>query len=192
MIIWINGAFGSGKTQTAYALQRRIPNSYVYDPEHAGSFIRNNIPLPMRKSDFQDYPLWRKFNYDMLDYIAQHASGPVIVPMTITNRKYYDETVGALSKNYEVRHFILYAKKETLLRRLASRLEGKRSWAAQQIDRCIQSFDEEITEYKIFTDTLTIDQVVEQIAAICAIKLTIDNRNRFLKCVDRLLVKCMN
>ncbi|HBD65376.1 MAG TPA: tunicamycin resistance protein, partial [Clostridiales bacterium] len=44
MIIWINGAFGSGKTQTANELHRRIKNSYVYDPENIGFFIRDNIP----------------------------------------------------------------------------------------------------------------------------------------------------
>ena len=31
MIIWLNGAFGAGKTQTAYALRRRLPGSYVVD-----------------------------------------------------------------------------------------------------------------------------------------------------------------
>ncbi len=44
MIIWINGAFGSGKTQTAYELHRRLDGSYVYDPENAGYFIRKNLP----------------------------------------------------------------------------------------------------------------------------------------------------
>ena len=36
MIIWINGAFGSGKTNVAYELNRRIESSYVYDPEEIG------------------------------------------------------------------------------------------------------------------------------------------------------------
>lgn len=40
MIIWINGAFGSGKTNTAYELKRRIPNAFVYDPEEAGFLVR--------------------------------------------------------------------------------------------------------------------------------------------------------
>lgn len=38
MIIWINGAFGSGKTQTAYELCRRMRGAYVYDPENAGGY----------------------------------------------------------------------------------------------------------------------------------------------------------
>ena len=113
MIIWLNGAFGAGKTQTAYELSRRLPNSYVYDPENAGFFIRDNLPPSLRGDDFQDYPMWRAFNFAMLDDIASRFDGHVIVPMTITNRQYYDELPGALSRKYDVRHFILYAQKET-------------------------------------------------------------------------------
>lgn len=61
MIIWVNGAFGSGKTQAAYELHRRIPNSYVYDPENAGYFIRDNLPADVKRGDFQHYPMWREF-----------------------------------------------------------------------------------------------------------------------------------
>ena len=47
------------------------------------------------------------------------------------------------------------------LRRLASRGEGKRSWAARQIDRCLRAFDGEMAGDAIQTDDLTIPQVVE-------------------------------
>lgn len=60
MIIWINGAFGAGKTQTAYELHRRLPDSYVYDPENIGYFIRKNLPPALCEGDFQDYPMWRE------------------------------------------------------------------------------------------------------------------------------------
>ncbi len=103
MILWLNGAFGAGKTQTACALHRRLPGSYVYDPENAGYFIARNLPEPLAEGDFQDYPMWRAFNYNMLDYIAGRYGGDIIVPMTLTNRGYYDELVGALSRKYEVK-----------------------------------------------------------------------------------------
>lgn len=74
-----------------------------------------------------------------LRYILKHHAGDVIVPITITNRAYYEEIIGSLSKEYDVKHVILSAEKKTLLRRLAFRLEGKRSWATQQIDSCITS-----------------------------------------------------
>ena len=51
MIIWLNGAFGSGKTQTAFELQRRLPNAYVFDPENAGYFIRKNVPVSLSADD---------------------------------------------------------------------------------------------------------------------------------------------
>lgn len=109
MIIWLNGAFGAGKTQTAYELRRRLPGSYVYDPENAGFFIRDNLPPGLRLDDFQDFPMWCAFNLEMLDYAAARYEGHIIVPMTITSRAYYQELVGALAKRHEVRHFILWA-----------------------------------------------------------------------------------
>lgn len=190
MIIWINGAFGSGKTQTAYELHRRLPNSYVYDPENAGFFIRKSLPKPVQLADFQDYPMWRTFNRDMLDYIAAHDTGDIIVPMTVTNRAYFDEIIGALSRKYEVKHFILYAEKAVLLKRLASRLEGKNSWAAQQIDRCIKAFDEEITETKIFTDHMDISQAAEIIGELSGVSLLEDRRSSLKRRFDRLAVQC--
>ena len=36
MLLWINGAFGAGKTQAAYALARRLPRAFVCDPEQLG------------------------------------------------------------------------------------------------------------------------------------------------------------
>jgi hypothetical protein len=36
MLLWINGPFGGGKTQTAHELQRRLAGSVVCDPGHLG------------------------------------------------------------------------------------------------------------------------------------------------------------
>jgi uridine kinase len=38
LIIWLNGAFGAGKTTAAFELCRRLPDSFVYDPENVGFF----------------------------------------------------------------------------------------------------------------------------------------------------------
>lgn len=189
MIIWINGAFGSGKTQTAYELHRRLKNSYVYDPENAGFFIRNNLPDSVRFDDFQNHPMWRSFNYEMLDYIYQNYSGDIIVPMTVTNKDYYDEIIGKLSKKYDVKHFILYAEKDTILKRLASRFEGRNSWAAQQIDRCIAAFNGDIAGHKIYTDNLNICQAAEKVAREAGVVLSGDKRSGFRKFIDRTVTK---
>ena len=190
MIIWLNGAFGAGKTTVASALCQRLPGSFCYDPENAGFFIRKNLPPPLLTGDFQDYPMWRAFNLDMLTYIARQYDGCIIVPMTVTSRAYYDELIGPLSRNFDLRHIILYAGRETLLKRLASRLEGRRSWGAQQIDRCIRAFDTDITEIKLATDSLTVGQAAERAAEIAGVPLIPDRRGPLRRSLHRLATQC--
>ncbi len=138
MIIWVNGAFGSGKTQTSFELHRRIPNSFVYDPENIGFFIDKNIPKEIGNGDFQDYVIWREFNYTLLKYIESEYDGVIIVPMTIVNPLYFDEIIGRLRKEKMiVNHFVLWASKETIQKRLRKRGERNNSWSAKQIDRCL-------------------------------------------------------
>ena len=61
MIIWINGAFGSGKTTTAIEIERRLKNSFLYDPENIGYFLRRNMPKEIwAVDDFQDETLDNK------------------------------------------------------------------------------------------------------------------------------------
>lgn len=188
-VIWLNGAFGAGKTKTAYELQRRLPGSYVYDPENAGDFIRKNLPPGMELDDFQDYPMWRTINLDMLRYLLQNRPGPVIVPMTVTSRAYYDQLIGGLSAEYEVRHVVLCASRETILRRLAARGEGSRSWAARQIDRCLQAFEGDIREHRITTDHMTIRQVVQAVADCAGLSLAEDSRSRPRRFLDLLVTR---
>ncbi|MEK5256388.1 AAA family ATPase [Paenibacillus sp. FSL F4-0125] len=172
MIIWINGAFGAGKTETAYQLHRRLPNSFVYDPENVGYYIRANIPDVMTISDFQDYRLWREINHSMLKYIVSEYSGTIIVPMTIVNPDYWIEIVGKLmNEGLEVHHFTLCASRETLLKRLTSRGEEKDSWAVQQIDRCITGLNQDVFRAHLDTNNRTALEVVELISLKLGITL---------------------
>lgn len=52
MLLWINGPFGGGKTQTAFELQRRLRGAMVSDPEHAGFGLHRMVPRELR-NDFQ-------------------------------------------------------------------------------------------------------------------------------------------
>lgn len=189
MIIWLNGAFGAGKTQTAYELHRRLPGSFVYDPEEAGFFIRRCMPQALSKPDFQDYPMWRACNYEMLAYMAAAYEGVILVPMTVTNHDYYHEMIGRLGETGTVWHFILSAERETLRRRLRSRLEGRNSWAARQIDRCLAAFAAEIPGISIKTDDLTVAQTAEEIARRAGLSLRPGRRGRLRRTLTRLAVQ---
>ncbi|MFA1820222.1 tunicamycin resistance protein [Virgibacillus oceani] len=189
MIIWLNGAFGSGKTTSAFELKRRLgPNSFVYDPENIGFFIRENIPKELHKSNFQDHEQWRTFNYEMLKYISYTYDGTVIVPMTIFNPQYYEEIIQKLiDDGIPLRHYILYADKSAILKRLNKRLERGETWTKSQIDRCIHAFNTEITEEKIITDNKSVDFVVEEIAKRSNVTLLPDKRNHLKKRIDRVI-----
>jgi len=191
MILWINGAFGAGKTSAAYELHRRLPNAFVYDPENAGYFIRKNSPESFSRGDFQDIPLWRKMNYEMLKLLKSQYDGIIIVPMTIVNKNYYDEIITKLISDGEaVKHFILYASKDTIVKRLKSRSIGRPdSFAVQAIDRCLKAFDTDITEIKIMTDDKSVDDVVTEIAQACNLNLTRGRRSGIRKFYDKVFAK---
>lgn len=189
MILWINGAFGSGKTTVAFELNRRIKNSFVYDPENIGYFIRRNTPFG--SGDFQDFELWREFNYKMLKFISDGYDGLIIAPMTITSPLYFDEIIGRLQNDgVDVRHFILMADRETLLNRLRfrelrSRLNMKENWAVKQIDRCINAFEKDIDGIKIDTVNKSIDSVVNEIGRTAGVSLLRDKRTGVGKALHR-------
>lgn len=190
MIIWINGAFGAGKTQTAFELHRRIPDSFVYDPENAGYFIQKNIPKSIRKSDFQDFPEWREVNYHMLKLTAQAYSGVIIAPMTLVEPAYFEEIIGRLrSDGISVNHFALCASKEVILKRLKSRGERANSWGAQHAERCIAGLSNDVFRTHIDTGDMTVSQAAEQIAAMSHVPLAPDNRGSFKKGYDRIMTQ---
>jgi hypothetical protein len=187
MIIWINGAFGSGKTQTSHELQRRIPDSLVYDPENIGYYIQKNVPREIARSDFQNYAVWREYNYSMLKFLDSEYNGVIIVPMTIAEPSIFNEIVGKLiNDGVTVNHFTLWASPETLLKRLRSRGDGANSWAAQHIDRCLKGLSHEVFKHHLNTENMSIEEAAEAIAAILRINLLPDRRGKLRKKIDRI------
>lgn len=172
MLVWINGAFGSGKTQTTFELLRRLPTAHVADPELIGSGIHRMLP-PGARADFQDRPQWRSAVVATLVDAVRAHDGPVLVPMTLVQQAYFDEIMSGLqASGVVVRHFSLIASAETLRSRLGTRsgfwlarVTGRdESWAMQQIERCVTALAEERFAEHVETDDRTVDEVVEDIA----------------------------
>ncbi|MEV5549300.1 AAA family ATPase [Streptomyces sp. NPDC052309] len=185
MLLWINGPFGGGKTQTAHEIRRRLPGSVICDPEHAGFGLRRMLP-PGLRGDFQDLVSWRQGVVEVLDLALREHDGVVIVPMTVTDSGYFAETVGRLSDlGHDVRHFTLLAERETVLRRLRERGIGevlryvagkgtgprRESWAVRQLDHCLERLREPEFAEHLWTDHSTVPKTADRIAVLAGLTL---------------------
>jgi hypothetical protein len=185
MLLWINGPFGGGKTQTAHEIQRRLPGSVICDPEHAGFGLRRMLP-PELRGNFQDLESWRRGVVEVLDLALTKHDGVVIAPMTVTSPVYFAETVGRLRElGHDVRHFTLLAERETVLRRLRERgfghllpyVAGKRgslrreSWAVEQLDHCLEALREPEFAEHLWTDHSTVAKTADRIAVLAGLTL---------------------
>lgn len=187
MIIWINGTFGSGKTTTAYELEKRLEKAFVYDPERFGYVLMKNIPPVLQKDDFQDFPIWRETNYSLLKQVALDYDGIIIVPMTITNEAYFHEIISRLqSDQIMVKHITLMASKATIKKRLRSRLEGEGSWAYNQAESRLKQLERPLFKEHLDTNGLSIEEVIDKVAQVIGLNLKEDKRNLFRKRTDRL------
>lgn len=189
MLLWINGPFGGGKTQTAHEIQRRLPGSVICDPEHAGFGLRRTLP-PGLRGDFQDLTAWRQGVVEVLDLALTKHDGVVIAPMTVTNSDYFAETVGRLGElGHDVRHFSLLAQRETVLKRLRERGFGhllqrvagkdaglrRESWAVRQLDHCLERLREPEFAEHLWTDHSTVPKTADRIAVLAGLRLRPNN-----------------
>lgn len=83
MLVWIDGAFGVGKTTVAKALARRWPAALTFDPEQLGFMLRRIVPPDLRTRDFQDMQLWRQLVRQTAAGLIEHYERPLIVPMAL-------------------------------------------------------------------------------------------------------------
>ncbi len=109
MILWINGAFGVGKTTTASLVRERERTWRLFDPEWVGSMLRANLG-ELGFDDFQDLVPWRFLVPVVASEIASLTGDPLLAVQTVLVETYWAELRGGLAKrNLDVFHVVLDA-----------------------------------------------------------------------------------
>lgn len=163
MIIWLNGAFGSGKTSVSQELKKLNPDMVIFDPEDVGLFIRASVPYGDKDPDFQDHKLWRILNFEIIKHLSESQTNNIIIPMTITNQCYYEEIINKLREHgHDVQVYSLRAPKEIIHKRLLERGDAPDSWAFHQTDRCLAFLNNDLSS----TSINTVEHNIKEVAKI--------------------------
>ena len=171
-IIWLNGAFGAGKTTVARRLTTLMPDAMTLDPEDIGAMLRKVIPAARRTDDFQDLSLWRRLTVAAVEGVLQDHPGLLLVPMTVVNAGYFDETVGELRRSgITVHHVTLVADPKTIRRRLLLRPLHPRAtrWALARVERCTRALQSPRFATHLTTDSRSASEVAAAVRRLASL-----------------------
>jgi hypothetical protein len=174
MILFVNGAFGVGKTSVARALRRQLSRSLLFDPEKIG------LPLQIlarlvghRVDDFQDLGLWRTLTVAGLR-VACWLSPNVIVPMSFANPAFLDEVRTGVSRfDSQVVHVCLIAPLAVVHDRLRKRGAdpGRDAWTYRRAAECCAVHGDPIFGHHIDSVGRTTCEVAEDILPVIEAEL---------------------
>nr|BAJ05900.1 putative TmrB-like protein [Streptomyces sp. SANK 60405] len=144
MLVWINGAFGAGKSSVTEEVTRAVGEVIVFDPEEVGFHLRTWVPLPASQ-DFQDLACWRDVVGQTCAAFERHyPSRLLLVPMTVVNDDYRREIFDIIHQSTDdVLHVWLSATRQTLTDRITRQVVWPddperdaevRAWRLAQID----------------------------------------------------------
>ncbi len=166
MIIFINGAFGVGKTTVAELLVSRLSNSLLYDPEEVGGALSRIVRPIAIFDDFQDLPAWRPLLVTTARLLKETYGRTLIMPMTIWRRDYFNEVMTGLRQfEPELFHFCLTATEETVRQRLHQRESSPQAfvWTLQRVERCVTAFASPVFAIHLATDNQTPEEIATAI-----------------------------
>ncbi|WP_433528274.1 AAA family ATPase [Micromonospora sp. CA-263727] len=145
-VIWLNGAFGAGKTTLAERLIENHPQLLLFDAELPGFMFREIVSLPPG-GDFQDLRVWRRGVVDTAVSLLEEYGRDLVVPMTVVVPAYLDEIFGGLrARGVRVDHYFLNVTAGVLRKRCEAqsiwpddpgRDAEVRAWRLAQVDRCV-------------------------------------------------------
>ncbi|MFG2697727.1 NUDIX domain-containing protein [Kitasatospora sp. NPDC048407] len=183
MIVWVNGAFGAGKTTACRELTGLLPGSVLFEPDTVGTLLRATLP-PGRLAevtDPQELPAWRRLVAETAAALAEEATGPVLVPMTLLRQEHRDEIFGSLAGRGLPVHHVVLDPVETILRArigtgdAAFRVRGREALPAYLIARGWLAGDARMIDNSLLTPRQTAERIAEVVrsgAARCPIVRT--------------------
>ena len=166
MIVWLNGAFGAGKTATALRLPALLPGSRLFDPETVGYMLRPNL-VDHAVSDFQHWPPWRPLVAAAAAELARYTGEHLIAPQTVLVRHYLEEIfTGLRVAGLAVFHVLLDADDAVLRRRIHGSDEAQ-EWRLAHLAgyRAARTWLIEAADLVVDTAVLTPDEVASRVAS---------------------------
>jgi cytidylate kinase len=129
MIVYINGAFGVGKTTVAELLVARLPNAILFDPELVGGVLTHALSDLDPKDDFQHYDSWSELVGAFLrSFRNAYPQSTIVVPMSLLSDPIRNRTIAAMREaDPDVRSCTLVATPAELERRIRRRDSSDRS-----------------------------------------------------------------
>ena len=173
-IVFINGAFGIGKTSTARALKTVLGRGATYNPEIIGGVI---LRLPhwlnltnQNSGDYQDIPLWR--NMTALGIRLTRLVSPlVVVPMAFSNCIYLAQIMDKVRRvDADVRQVCLVAPLDVVESRLRKRgdVPKQLSWQLARARTCCAAHESEAFAPRIDATTRGPGEIAQEIAGLLA------------------------
>jgi hypothetical protein len=167
LVVWINGAFGAGKTSGAEELVPLLPGSLLFDPELIGVMLRDVIPAEEQTDDFQDILTWRELTRDAVVSLARtRVPCLIVVPMTLVDGRYFEEIVGGIEeRGVRVVHVTLEAPADVVAERLRARA-GDEEWGLARVAGCVGALRDERFATHLDASRTGPRALAEQIAAL--------------------------
>ena len=167
VIIWLNGAFGVGKTTTAALLTQKSGRLRVFDPESVGYMLRPNLTdYPV--TDFQQWNPWRVLTPIVADELIRFSGQSLVAPQTVLEEVYWDELMLGLSeRGHGVLHVLLEADEPTMRSRIEADddLAVARQWRLDHLPNYAESrsWIARRADLTVDVSRLTADQVAARV-----------------------------
>ncbi len=165
-VIWLNGAFGVGKTTVAERVVDRLHGAASIDPEVVGTALRVMLPVSWQAEDYQEIPAWSALTGTLLDSLVGEERGPLVVPMTVASSDRLSAILAPVrSAGAKVVHVTLTAPVEVIRERLVGRDGNANGWAKGRIEQCVSAltareFAEHVDASSVSPDALA-DRIVQ-------------------------------